>query len=37
MIAVLQDLDPRRRRAPWILAEIMGRPDEPGDDEQGEI
>jgi len=35
MITVLQDLDLRRRRVLCVSAEIMGRPDKPGDDDQG--
>ena len=34
MITVLQDLDLWRRRGPLGFAEVMGRPDKPGDDDQ---
>jgi len=33
-ITVRRDLAPWRRRAPGVFAEIMGRPDKPGDDDQ---
>jgi hypothetical protein len=34
MISVPQERLQRRRHAPGFIAEIMGRPDKPGDDDQ---
>jgi hypothetical protein len=37
MISVLQKRLQRRRPVPGPIVEIMGRPDNPGDDDQHEI
>jgi hypothetical protein len=34
MISLWQENIRWRRRAPCVIAEILGRPDKPGDDEQ---